>query len=254
MVTVTSRAHGPDMSKYDLSFDPAKATHQLDFAIQRASYRTTPDQLFAELNVGVQKVPIRLAYHYLNSDASWVLQYDTFMKTVADKNFHAFVCDFERPFNTMSVAFAKSAWDFCKQVVIDTGKRCLIYTNKYEYQDWLVPSQVKYGINWNLVDFWIAQYWNSPNPDAQPLLPAGRTAGWNLWQYTSNGGGTKYGMGRPVEGDLNVFNGTVDEMKKWLGITDPTPEPTPTNPVVSFSLEFGGKTWEAVNVEMTPKV
>lgn len=252
MVTVTPRAHGVDLSKYDLSFDPALATHQLDFAIQRASYRTTPDQLFNELNVGVQKMPIRLAYHYLNSDTDWKAQYDVFMATAGDKGFHAYVCDFERSFNVMSQAFAKMAWDFCKQVVIDTGKRCLIYTNKYEYTDWLLPSQKTYGINWNLVDFWIAQYPYAPDPNGTPTMPAGRTAGWNLWQYTSNGGGTQYGMGRVVEGDLDVFNGTVEQMRQWLGIAEPTPPPT-TNPTTNISLTVGGVTYEAINVELKPK-
>ncbi len=59
MTTITPRAHGIDISKYDLSFDPAKATGQLDFVIQRVSYRTTRDELFLKLLPGVLKMPIR---------------------------------------------------------------------------------------------------------------------------------------------------------------------------------------------------
>jgi GH25 family lysozyme M1 (1,4-beta-N-acetylmuramidase) len=251
MVTLTPRAHGPDMSKYDLSFDPALATHQLDFVVQRASYRTTKDEKFDDLYAGVEKMPISLAYHYLASDTLVQAQIDKFLSVVDGKNFDAYVCDFESTFNLMSQSFAKMAWDFCKAVVIATGKRCLIYTNKYHYIDWLVPSQATYKINWNLVDYWIAQYPSNPDPNGQPNLPTGRTTGWNMWQYTSSGGGTKYGMGRPIEGDLNVFNGTVTQMRDWLGITQP--EPIEDNPTASFALTVGGVTYEAQNVELKPK-
>lgn len=247
---ITSRAHGIDISKYDLSFDPKLATEQLDFVVQRASYRTTKDELFDQLNPGVQQVPIRLAYHYLNSDTDWKKQYDVFMNTVADKNFHAFVCDFESSFNTMTPTFAKMAWDFCKQAVIDTGKRCIVYTNFYHYRDYLVPSQTQYGINWNLVDLWIAQYWNVPDPNATPNLPPGRTSGWSKWQYTAKGNGNLYGTGRATACDLDVFNGTVADMRTWLGIAEPTPTPEPV-PMVSFTLNLDGVKWEAINVPMT---
>lgn len=247
---ITARAHGIDLSKWDVSFDPTKATEQLDFVVQRASYRITKDELFDALNVGVQKVPVRLAYHYLNSDTAWSTQYDKFMSVVADKNFHAYVVDFESAFNVMSPEFAKMAWDFAKRVVTDTGKRCLLYTNFYGYRDYLIPSQTKYGINWNNVDLWIAQYWTTPNPNAVPNLPDGRV-GWNMWQYTDKGNGALYGTGRSTACDLNVFNGTLDDMKKFLGIT--TPAPTTDNPTVTFTFNFQGKTWEAANVELKPK-
>ena len=252
-VTLTQRAHGPDMSKYDLSFDPAKATHQLDFAIQRASYRTTKDEAFDTLYPGVSKVPLRMAYHYLASNVDWKLQYDKFMSVVDGKGFLAFVCDFEDSYNTMSVQFAKMAWDFCKQIVIDTGKRGIIYTNKYHYQDWLIPSQKVYNIDWSLADYWIAQYHYVPNPDGQPTLPVGRNT-WSLWQYRSNANGTNYGMGRTAEGDLNVFNGTKAQLEQWLGVSPTTPPPPADNPVVNFTVTNGGVTYEALNVELKPKV
>lgn len=253
---VTPRGHGPDISKYDLSFDPAKATKQLDFVVQRASYRTTKDEAFDTLYPGVAQVPIRLAYHYLNSGTSWQAQADKFLSVTEGKNFHAYVCDFEATANVLSVDFAKEAWDFCKHVAVNTGKRVLIYTNYYHYRDYLLPSQVKYGINWNLVDFWIAQYPNTPNiTDGQPTLPPGRT-GWNMWQYTSKANGTEYGLGRATAGDLNVFNGNVEAMRNWLGIPidPPVPTPTPTtNPRASFSLVVDGVTYEALDVELKPR-
>lgn len=251
---ITSRAHGIDISKYDVSFNPDLATEQLDFVIQRASYRVTKDEAFDVLNPGVQKVPIRLAYHYLNSDTAWQLQADKFLSVVDGKNFHAYVCDFESSFNVMSPTFAKMAWDFIKHVTVTTGKRCILYTGYYHYKDYLVPSQTQYGINWNIPDLWIAQYWDVPNPDANPNLPVARTAGWSFWQYTARGNGTLYGTGRSAACDLNVFNGNVASLRSWLNLpAEPTPTPDPENPTASFSLTVDGTTYEANDVELTPR-
>jgi GH25 family lysozyme M1 (1,4-beta-N-acetylmuramidase) len=253
-MTITARAHGPDMSKYDLHFKPELATEQMDFVIQRASYRTTKDEAFDTLYPGVAQMPIRLAYHYLNSDTPWLAQADKFLSIVDGKGFHAFVCDFESSFNVLSLAFAKEAWEFIKYVAVNTGKRTMLYTNRYHYQDFIFPSQATYGINWNQVDYWQAQYYYTVNADGQPLMPNGRTAGWNLWQYTAKANGTLYGLGRSTACDLNVFNGTPSAMRQWLGIAEPTPEPTPTEiPRVSFSLVHEGVTYEAIDVELKPK-
>lgn len=258
-VITPDRAHGIDISKYDLTFDPSKAVNQLDFVVQRASYRTTKDEGFDTLNPGVQQVPIRLAYHYLNSGTPWKSQADLFLSVVNGKNFHAYVCDFEMTANTLTTAFAKEAWDFVKYVAIQTGKRCLIYTNKYHYQDYLVPSQNIYNINWNIADLWIAQYPDNTPPidtnvnSGNPEMPVGRTSGWSMWQYTSKGNGLEYGTGRATACDLDVFNGSVDDMKTWLGINTPTPPPTRPNPVADFSLTIDGIVYGAKDVELTPQ-
>ena len=248
------RAKGIDISKYDLSFDPTLATEPIDFVVQRASYRTTKDEGFDNLFPGVSQIPIRLAYHYLNSDTAWQPQADKFLSVVAGKDFHGFVCDFEATANVLSIPFAKAAWDFMKYIVLQTGKRCLVYTNYYHYKDFLTPSQATYGINWNLADFWIAQYPSDPNPEAgTPTLPPGRV-GWSMWQWTSRGNGTAHGTGRPTTLDQDVFNGTVEEMRTWLGIAEPEPAPEPMpNPTASFTLNVDGKTYEALDVELKPK-
>jgi GH25 family lysozyme M1 (1,4-beta-N-acetylmuramidase) len=253
VTTITARAHGIDISKWDLKFNPDLATKQLDFVVQRASYRTTKDEAFDALYPGVQKVPRRLAYHYLNSDASAEAQFNTFMSVVNGKGFHAYVCDFESDFNVMSPTFAKMAWDFCKKVVVATGKRCLLYTGFYQYRDYLVPSQKQYNIDWNLVDLWIAQYHNVVDPNGTPNLPPGRTTGWSMWQYTNNGNGTEYGAGRSTACDLNVFNGSTADMDTFLGITTTPPPATPVYPKADFALKVNGVTYSAKDVELKPE-
>lgn len=219
---ITSRAHGVDISKYDISFNPNLATAQLDFVIQRISYGLTRDQAYLALLPGVKQVPIRLGYHYLSSWYDYKTQADTFLRYVEGTEYHAFACDFEGAYNTLSVAFAKIAWDWMNYVEQKTGKEVILYTGKYLYQDYLTPSQSKYGINWNTKQLWTAQYPLIPNPDGFPSLPSGRL-GWAFWQYSSKGDGTKYGAGRSTACDLNVYNGTLEQLKTWLKVIPEIP-------------------------------
>lgn len=246
-----ARANGLDLSKYDISFDPTRSVEPIDFVIQRASYRLTKDEKFDEIYPGVAQVPIRLAYHYLNSDKPWKDQADFFLNVVQGKNFHAYVCDFEDAYNVLSQRFAYDCWQFLTYIVRTTGKRAILYTGRYTYMDWLVPSQRTYGIDWNNVDYWQAQYFIPPTNTIQPVMPTGRTAGWKLWQWTSSADGSKWGTGRIGEGDLNVFNGTVAEMRSWLGLADePTPPPPPAQePTLSLTFtDAQGVTYEAKDV------
>jgi len=221
---VTSRAHGIDISKYDLFFLPETAISQLDFVIQRISYRLTRDEAFDTLLPGVMHVPIRGGYHYLNSDKSWREQADNFLSYVDDYKYHFFACDFEGAFNILSTDFAYAAWQWIHYVQGRTGKPVLLYTSPSLYSQYIHPSQARFGIDWNTVDWWSAQWFFLPNPDGAPTMPSGR-AGWKIWQYTDKGDGTQYGVARPTACDLDVYNGSVGELKEWLKIEDGTIPP-----------------------------
>jgi GH25 family lysozyme M1 (1,4-beta-N-acetylmuramidase) len=223
-MTITTRAHGIDLSKYDLTFDPSRAVEQLDFVVQRASYgaldgRVYKDEGFDTLYPGVAQVEVRGAYHYLSSHSTWRAQADFFLSVIAGKGFHFFVCDFESLYNDMNTAFAKMAWDFIQYVQQQTGKPVFLYTNYYGYKDYIFPSEGVYGINWDIVPFWQAQYFNVINPDGTPSNPNGRTGGWQMWQYSRTGAGSSFGLGRPNVADLDVWNGTLSDMRTFLGLT-----------------------------------
>jgi GH25 family lysozyme M1 (1,4-beta-N-acetylmuramidase) len=215
---VTPRAHGIDLSKYDLKFIPENAVNQLDFAIQRVSYRTTRDEAFTTLLPGVMQVPVRGSYHYLNSDTDWLFQADRFLTYVRGYDYHFFVCDFEGAFNILSTAFAYSAWRWIDFVRNRTGKPVFLYTSPALYNQYIYPSQRQYNIDWNNIPLWQAQWFYTPNANGSPSTPLGRTAGWKLWQYTDRGDGTLYGAGRTTACDLDVWNGTIEEMREYLGV------------------------------------
>lgn len=240
--TVTPRAHGLDISKYDLRFTPATATGQLDFVIQRISYRQTRDEAFETLLPGVMQVPIRGGYHYLNSDTAWRTQADKYLSIIAGHEYHFHACDFEGAFNALSTDFAYQAWQWVQYVQGRTGKRVFLYTSPSLYGTYIYPSQARYGINWNTVPLWTAQWFLTPNPNGTPSNPTGRTGGWSLWQYTSKGNGTLYGAGRSTACDLDVFNGTVPQMRNFLGIGVEPPPPPPGGDVDYYEIKSNSTT------------
>lgn len=224
---ITTRAHGLDISKYDLYFHPDVATAQLDFVIQRVSYRLTRDEGFANLIDGVMQIPIRGGYHYLNTDTAWKLQADKYLSYVSGLPYHFHACDFEGAFNVLSLDYAYWAWQWIHYVQDRTGKPVFLYTSPSLYSRWIFPSQARFGINWNTVPLWTAQWFWTPNANGTPSTPTGRTAPWKLWQYTDKGNGPLFGVSRPTACDLNVFNGTRADMARYLNITVPPRETPP---------------------------
>jgi GH25 family lysozyme M1 (1,4-beta-N-acetylmuramidase) len=228
---VTPRAHGLDVSKYDLGFNPQNATVQLDFVAQRTSYRLKKDEAFDTLLPGVLQVPIRIAYHYFNfgysGDGTWKDQVNVMLSVMKDIPYHATAWDYEESYNVMSVQSAVNSYYAIKELEQRTGKPSMLYTSLGLYNKWIYPTIASHGLNWNSVMLWLAQWLYVPNPNGIPTTPNGRTGmtkPWNIWQYTDKG--RNMGTVRDYLTDLDVFNGSVDEMKIKLGITDTNPPPS----------------------------
>jgi len=226
-----SRARGIDISYYDISFDPSKATEPIDFVIQRTGYGLMVDKALDTLYPGVSKVPIRGAYHYLSTGIPWQVQAERFISLVADRKYHFYVCDFESAYNAMSIKFAMEANQWMDYVARKTGKPVLLYTNPnlYDLYAW------HYCSSWPL---WIAQYWLFPSPDKNPGMPKKRNA-WNIWQYSAdrNGKSRAYGCGANSV-DINVYNGTAEEMRAWLKLDEAQPIQPPPPPVRDRKCPF----------------
>lgn len=232
---------GVDVSKYNLGWNPDAAKKPINFVIQRASWSMYKDEKFDDLYSQVIKVPIRGAYHYYSSGVNWKSQADLFLNIVKNKNFHFFVLDYEKAFNNLTARTTAEVTEFIKYLKQQTDKRCLIYFNPdvyntaikaFGYQDWA-----------NTQDVWIAQYpWTLTEEIAQtkPYLPSGLNT-WKLWQYgggdisfsAGKNAGQNYGGG--LQGiDLNLYNGSVSDMKQWLKIEGGTEIfPPINNPTVA---------------------
>jgi hypothetical protein len=213
----------------------------------------TRDEAFEALLPGVLKVPIRMGYHYLATDHTWREQADKYLQCIKGVPYHAHVCDFETAFNTVNMEFVRSTWNWIDYVAQRTGQPTLLYTNYSLYGTWIYPSEKQFGIDWDKVPFWQAQYLFTPDPNKNPSTPTGRTNPWKFWQYTETGNGYQYGTGRPKALDLDVFNGTVTDLKQFLGIDDGTVPPTDPPPTGGTMKKGTLKTGtSALNVRSGP--
>jgi GH25 family lysozyme M1 (1,4-beta-N-acetylmuramidase) len=239
-----TRATGIDISKWDVSFNPQSTTTPPQFVIQCASYGMVKDPLFDTLYPGVTLIPVRGAYHYMSSAAGWKLQADWFLNIVTDKGYHFYVCDFEGTFNQLSVDFAAQAVEWMRYVKAMTGKPVIIYSNISTYHDYLSKdSRTKE------FPFWIA--WPpDPIPDPQtanPKLPTSRKD-WIFWQYSfgeHNTFGKANGVGR-TGCDVDVFNGTYNDLCTWAGVPNvpPPAEPLDADKLKILWREAGVHGWD----------
>jgi hypothetical protein len=166
----------------------------------------------------------------------WKDQADFFLKQVHDKDIHFYALDIEngpdpntyigydRNIFTLRDVNNMKAWiDYVKK---ETGKPVLLYTNMDVYQNRLSKLDPMNRILGE-IDFWIARYFDeTPDRDtANPRIPG--VENWRLWQYSADGNnkGPEYGVAEKIPNqvkqsavDLNVYNGTLEDMRRWLNI------------------------------------
>ena len=211
MIKLTDRAHGIDVSKYDRTFYPDLATHQLDFVTQRLSYGLKRDEAYTELWQGVEQVELRGGYHYLSSGVPWRDQMDFFLE-LAGTDYLWLAVDFEVAYNNVNLWFAEELGQSLAYLDANFAGKVLMYTNRYLYNEWIASRA------WaKKFELWLAQYWDIPNPNKNPSLPSKRDK-WTMWQYWHRANSLKYGLTRRWAGDVNVFNGTVEQMKEWANV------------------------------------
>jgi GH25 family lysozyme M1 (1,4-beta-N-acetylmuramidase) len=120
------------------------------------------------------------------------------------------------------------------------GKKPIIYSGQYFLQDYLSeagggpPSWAKdYAL-------WLAQYPNTYVDGQKPFLPRG-WYGWTFWQYSEKG--RINGINSSV--DLNIFNGTLEELYKFAG-AQITTEPTEVGKTHTVNA---GDTFESIAIK-----
>lgn len=185
-----------------------------EFVFIKSSQGLYQDQDFQKNweNAGAAGLP-RGMYHFLVWTGSVLAQAEYFAGLI---NAHPCelppVLDYESRTNIPAkVTAATNCLAFCRRVEELTGKTPMIYTS---------PSfWFEYGSNstdFTKYPLWIAHY-----NVTKPSVPA-PWKNWTFWQYSSIGSGAKYGA-ESTYIDLDLYNGTLEELKVWAGITPPPP-------------------------------
>jgi GH25 family lysozyme M1 (1,4-beta-N-acetylmuramidase) len=210
------RATGIDISYYQGAF---QYKGNIDFVIIKATEGTLyTDPNFAYNLEEVQRVPIRGAYHYFRSSMNAMLQAEHFLDMVHGRGFHFLAVDYEKANNTLgndAQLNLKDFWDHLKKL---TDLPLILYTSPYIYRDQLCALNVF----WGSVPIWMAHYNGMDPQNASPWLFD--ASEWILWQYSNTGMGRNYGVGS-LDVDLNVFNGTPEDMVEYFQVGQPVIPP-----------------------------
>lgn len=211
-------AVGADLSRYNVFFNPDAATSPIDFVFQKATQGITYiDTSYEEIWRGVQKVGIRGAYHYQSSGFSWEAQAKHFLEVANRHDYHIYSLDMEEYGNDYTDTFfidAKRIIDYWRA---NSDKKVVLYTNSSSYNSMYHALVRAYGSpakTWmDELPLWLA----SPSSAGSPILPPNRLT-WQFHQYSWIGDPTRWGTGG-TRVDENVFNGDVNQLNQWLGIT-----------------------------------
>ena len=224
------RAHGIDISHWQAPYKwVPNPPRPVDFVIQKLTEGIYRDPEYTSIKAAIQPIPIKGGYHYLRGAWGWKAQMDMFLSQLEGYDFWSL--DVEKGLNYKGLPILnKPADGYIESVPLAleyltkyAGKPGLLYTGPGMWMDWLKPiwsEALRY-------DLWVAHYWNTPNPEGTANYYTIRGAetmrrDWKFWQYTdkactNNGklfGASSYGL------DLDVFNGTVDDLRAWV---KPTP-------------------------------
>lgn len=118
-----------------------------------------------------------------------------------------------------------------------TGKKPMIYSGPYFWKSNGSPNSF-----WNKYDLWIANY-----GVANPMSVAPWNNNYKLWQFSDRIDGAKYGSTGEKMLDGNYFNGTIEELYTWAGIST-APAPPVEPPIVIPPVDKPATTLVNVNV------
>jgi|GEM_PF-1308498 len=228
LTSAPDRAQGPDLSRWDGGFDPTKATQRIDFAFMKLTEGITyVDSKVDEIWPGVKQVAVRGAYHYQRSGFSWLQQAKHFLNEAGKRDFHIFALDLEETNNIYDETFfsdTRRIIDYWRTQA--PTKKVVLYINDSTYKQLYYSLKRIYpdGAAWlDKVDIWFA--WPT-KLFSSPIVPLMRTTGWTFWQWAWDGKGSEWGTLAAT--DINVFNGTREQLWAWAGITNqPAPQPEP---------------------------
>ena len=231
---------GIDVSYWDSGIDwpKVRATGQRYVFVKATEAITYKDPTFDDNWLGAKSAGLlRGAYHFFRCNVDAKKQADYFIdyvKTLNDDGELPPVLDLETPDGQRKEKIIPAAKIWLDRVEAVFGKKPIIYSGQFFLQDFF--SEVGGGPPAWAKDYplWLAQYPNQYVPGMQPFLPRGWFK-WTFWQYSEKG--RVNGINANV--DLDVFNGSLEDLYKFAGAQIVTEKPkTPQKHTVAAGDSF----------------
>ncbi|MGE5250617.1 MAG: GH25 family lysozyme [Bacteroidota bacterium] len=217
---------GIDVSYWDSGVDwpKVRATGQRFVFIKASEGQTYTDPTFDDNWLGARAAGLlRGAYHFFRCNLDPEKQAGRFISTVQamkDNGELPPVLDLETndgQINSKVISRVKAWLDL---VEAEFGRKPILYSGPYFLQDHF--SELGGGPPAWAKDYplWLAQYPYQYVPGMQPLMPRGWFS-WAFWQYSDKG--QVNGINAKV--DLDVYNGTLQELYTFAGANLPDEGP-----------------------------
>jgi GH25 family lysozyme M1 (1,4-beta-N-acetylmuramidase) len=209
---------GVDVSYWDAGIDwpKVRATGQRFVFAKATEGDFYSDPTFAASWSGAKTAGLlRGAYHFFrcNVDAKkQAARFIDYVKSVNDNGELPPVLDLESNDGQTKdkvIARAKTWLDLVESAF---GRKPIIYSGQYFLQDYFSESGGGPPAWAKDYPLWVAQYPNQYIPGMQPYLPRGWYK-WTFWQFSEKG--VVNGINADV--DLNLFNGSLEELYKFAG-------------------------------------
>lgn len=214
---------GIDVSYWDAGIDwpKVRATGQRFVFVKATEGDGYQDPTFDDNWFGAKSAGLlRGAYHFFHCNIDPKKQADNFInyvKSFKDNGELPHVLDLETHDNVKKEKIIPAVKTYLDRIEAAFGKKPIIYSGYFFLQDYL--SEAGGGPPMWAKDYplWIAQYPNQYTPGMAPLLPRGWFT-WTIWQYSEKG--VVNGINADV--DMDLFNGTLEELYKFAGATPVT--------------------------------
>ena len=207
---------GIDVSYWNAGIDwpKVRATGQRYVFIKASESTSYKDPTFDDNWLGARSAGLlRGAYHFFRCNADAKKQADTFIdyvKSFNDDGELQPVLDLETHDGQRRDKIIPAAKTWLDRVEAAFDKKPIIYSGRYFLQDYFSESNGGPPLWAKDHPLWLAQYPNQYVPGMEPVLPRGWFK-WMFWQYSEKG--RINGINANV--DLNVFNGTLEELYQF---------------------------------------
>ena len=228
---------GIDVSYWDSGIDwpKVRATGQRFVLIKATEGETYADPTFENNWIGAKTSGLlRGAYCYFHPNQDGKKQADRFISVVKALNDNGelpMTIDLEVPDATQKDKIIAKTKIWLDEVEQAFGRKPMIYSGvsfletNFSELGGAPPAWAKD------YPFWLSWYPIQYTPGMTPLMPRGWFT-WNFWQYSSNG--NLNGINTKV--DLDLFNGTLDDLYKFAGVQ--APDQTPQSHTVAAGDSF----------------